>query len=158
MPVEIAREIRPAVQKYGGAFMTSPELAEVEASGLALFAGRQQVSWPADPVARIGHGLMLLREYRGGLHFAVLRAVGLTVPEAVVTDPEGGRARLLRTACSPETTDELIARARRRPDLEARWRRAESLTDEQMGELLEVLSAAHRDALVRSLADLGREE
>ncbi|MGI6873997.1 SCO6745 family protein [Amycolatopsis sp. 3B14] len=246
MPVEIAREIRPAVQKYGGAFMTSPELAEVErevglgqralyfrgrsavlgdpspsvvaelfgifprwvvdvvlppatevlgsdaavsaytealyrwskahlresalgellprlvaaadASGLALFAGWKQVSWPADPVARIGHGLMLLREYRGGVHFAALRAVGLTVPEAVVADPEGGRARLLRTAWSPEAADELIARARRRPDLEARRRRAESLTDERMGELLEVLSAAERDALVCSLADLGREE
>lgn len=246
MPVEIAREIRPAVQKYGGAFMTSPELAEVErevglgrralyfrgrsavlgdlspsvvaelfgifprwvvdavlpaatevlgsaaavsaytealyrwskahlresalgellprlvaaadASGLALFAGWQQVSWPADPVARIGHGLMLLREYRGGLHFAALRAVGLTVPEAVVADPEGGRARLLRTAWPPEAADELITRARRRPNLEARWRRAESLTDERMGELLEVLSETERDALVRSLADLGREE
>ncbi|MEU0508392.1 hypothetical protein [Amycolatopsis sp. NPDC006125] len=246
MAVEIAREIRPAVQKYGGAFMTSPELAEVErevglgrralyfrgrsavlgdpspsvvaelfgifprwvvdlvlpsatevlgstaavsaytealyrwskahlresalgellprlvaaadASGLALFAGWQEVSWPDDPVARIGHGLMLLREYRGGLHFAALRAVGLTVPEAVVADPEGGRARLLRTAWSPEAADELIARARRRPDLETRWRRAESLTDERMGELLEVLSEGDRDALVRSLADLGREE
>jgi len=61
-------------------------------------------------------------------------------------------------ARSPEAADELIARARRRPDLEARRRRAESLTDERMGELLEVLSAAERDALVRSLADLGREE
>ncbi|GHF04198.1 hypothetical protein GCM10017786_42500 [Amycolatopsis deserti] len=244
--MEIAKEIRPAVQKWGGAFMTSPELAEVEreaglgrralyfrgrsavlgdpspavvaelfgifprwvvdavlptaterlgaevavaaytealyrwskahlresplaallprlveaadASGLALFAGWQRVEWPSDPVARIGHGLMLLREYRGGLHFAALRAVGLTVPEAVVADPEGGRARLLRTAWSPEAADELIARARRRPDLEERWRRAESLTDERMDELLEVLSEPERAELVRSLADLGRDE
>ncbi|NIH86629.1 SCO6745 family protein [Amycolatopsis granulosa] len=243
MTVETAREIRSAVQVWGGKFMTSPELAEVErevglaqralyfrgrsavlgdpppavvaelfgifprwiidlvlppataaigaaaavsaytealarwskthlrasslaellprlvdaadASGLALFAGWRQVAWPSDPVARIGHGLMVLREYRGGLHFAALRAVGLTVPEAAVADPEGGRERLLRTAWSPDAADELIAHARRRPDLDDRWLRAQALTDERMGELLEVLTEAERAQLVAALAALG---
>ncbi|MDQ0378577.1 SCO6745 family protein [Amycolatopsis thermophila] len=239
----IVREIRPLVQRWGGKFMTSPELAEVErevglgqralyfrgrsavlgdpppgvvaelfgifprwvvdfvlptatqaldaaaavsaytealsrwseahvpedarlgellfrlveaadASGLALFAGWRQVEWPCGLVARIGHGLMLLREYRGGLHFACLRAVGLTVPEAVVADPEGGRARLLRTAWSPEAADALIARAR--PDVQERWRRAEELTDERMAELLAVLSPAEQTELVSSLQELDR--
>jgi hypothetical protein len=48
---------------------------------------------------------------RGGPHFAALRAVGLTVPEAVVADPEGGRDRLLRTAWAPDAADALIAAA-----------------------------------------------
>jgi hypothetical protein len=112
-------------------------VAAADASGLALFAGWRTVTWPVDPAERVRHGLTVLREYRGGVHFAALRAVGLTVGEAVVADPEGGRARLLRTAWRPEIADELIAAARRKPDLHERWRRAEVLTDERMGELLE---------------------
>ncbi|WP_158884642.1 SCO6745 family protein [Amycolatopsis anabasis] len=108
-----------------------------DASGLALFAGWQAADRPEDDLARLGHALTVFREYRGGLHFATLRAVGLTVGEAVVADPEGGRARLLRTAWTPEAADELIARAEAKPDLRERWRRAEELTDERIGELLE---------------------
>jgi hypothetical protein len=128
---------------------------EANASGLALFAGWQQVEPPADPLARVGFGLSVLREYRGGLHFAALRAVGLTVGDAVVADPEGGRPRLLRTAWSPEQADELIAQAGRKQDLDQRWRRAESLTDERMTELLEsVLDEQEREELLDLLRKL----
>ena len=105
-------------------------------SGLALFSGWRSVAWPSGEPERVAHGLMMLREYRGGLHFAALRSVGLSISEAVVADPEGGRGRLLRTAWQPEAADELIARASAVPDLHERWRRGEGLTDERMGELL----------------------
>ena len=107
-----------------------------DASGLALFAGWQAAERPAGDAERLGFALMLFRELRGGLHFAALRAVGLSVPEAVIADPEGGRERLLRTAWSPEAADELIAAAAAKPDLTDRWRQAERLTDERIGELL----------------------
>lgn len=48
----------------------------VDASGLALFAGWQRAVWPQGDVERVAHGLMVLREYCGGVHFAALRAVG----------------------------------------------------------------------------------
>lgn len=110
---------------------------QADASGLALFAGWQRVSRPEEALARVGHDLMLLREYRGGVHFAALRAVGLTIGEAVVADPEGGRARLLRTAWQPDAADELIARASERADLAQRWREAERMTNDRMAELFD---------------------
>jgi hypothetical protein len=132
-----------------------------DGSGLALFAGWRRVEAPADPLARLGFALMVLREYRGGLHFAALRAVGLTVAEAVVADPEGGRARLLRTAWSPEAADALIARARSRDDLEDRWRRAETLTDDRMADLLDATLTAEERAelldLLRALDTAAKE-
>ncbi|MEV6872587.1 hypothetical protein [Amycolatopsis sp. NPDC051128] len=107
-----------------------------DASGLALFAGWQNADRPTADVERLGFALMVFRELRGGLHFAALRAVGLSVPEAVIADPEGGRARLLRTAWPEAAADELIAAAEAKPDLRDRWHRAEALTDERIGELL----------------------
>ena len=127
-----------------------------DASGLALFAGWQAAERPTGDAERLGFALMLFRELRGGLHFAALRALGLSVPEAVVADPEGGRERLLRTAWSPEAADELVAAAAAKPDLLDRWHQAERLTDERIGELLAAtLSEPERaelDNLVASLA------
>jgi hypothetical protein len=126
-----------------------------DASGLALFAGWKHADRPEGDVERLGFALMVFRELRGGLHFAALRAVGLPVPEAVVADPDGGRERLLRTAWPPDAADELIASAERKPDLRDRWRRAESLTDERVDELLaSALPEAERGELVRRLVDL----
>ncbi|MEA5361761.1 hypothetical protein VA596_19630 [Amycolatopsis sp., V23-08] len=107
-----------------------------DASGLALFAGWRRAQRPEGDVERLGFALMVFRELRGGLHFAALRAVGLSVPEAVVVDPEGGRERLLRTAWPQDAADELVASAERKPDLSDRWHRAESLIDDRVGELL----------------------
>ncbi len=126
-----------------------------DASGLALFAGWQAAERPTGDAARLGFALMLFRELRGGLHFAALRALGLSVPEAVVADPEGGRERLLRTAWSPEAADELVAAATAKPDLEDRWRQAERLTDDRVDELLATaLSEPERAELEAGLAAL----
>lgn len=125
-----------------------------DASAFALFAGWQRAEWPSGEVERATHGLAVFREFRGGLHFAALRAVGLTPAEGAVADPEGGRARLLRTAWQPEAADELIARANAVPNLHARWRQAEALTDARVGEHL---SATLDAAELRELTGLLRE-
>ncbi|MGK3199560.1 SCO6745 family protein [Amycolatopsis sp. MEPSY49] len=126
-----------------------------DAGGLALFAGWQNAERPEGDVERLGFALTLFRELRGGLHFAALRAVGLTVPEAVIADPEGGRERLLRTAWPAEAADELVTAAERKPDLRDRWRRAESLTDDRIGELVgSTLTDGEQSELDRRLAEL----
>ncbi len=126
-----------------------------DASGLALFAGWQLAERPADDVERLAFALMVFREFRGGIHFAALRAVGLTVPEAVVADPEGGRGRLLRTAWSEEAADGLIAAAEAKGDLRQRWRQAEDLTDRRVAELLAAtLTGDEREELRRRLEAL----
>ncbi|KAA9152496.1 hypothetical protein FPZ12_036895 [Amycolatopsis acidicola] len=130
-------------------------LAGADASGLALFAGWRAVDVPAEPLARVGHSLMVLREFRGGVHFAALRANAVTVPEAVVADPEGGYERLLRTAWQPAEAEALVARARARSDLDERWRRAEAMTDEVVTELLDAtLTPEEQSDLLSSLRDL----
>ncbi|MEV6908856.1 hypothetical protein [Amycolatopsis sp. NPDC051071] len=126
-----------------------------DASGLALFAGWQRAARPENDVERLAFALMVFREFRGGVHFAALRAVGLTVPEAVVADPEGGRGRLLRTAWSEEAAAELVARAEAKGELRQRWRQAEDLTDRRVAELLAVsLTEDERDELRRRLGAL----
>ncbi|WP_284744595.1 SCO6745 family protein [Amycolatopsis sp. RTGN1] len=126
-----------------------------DASGLALFAGWKNASRPLEDVERLGFALMVFRELRGGLHFAALRAMGLSVPEAVIADPEGGRERLLRTAWPAEAADELVAAASRKPDLRDRWQRAESLTDDRIDELLtSALTSTEQAELESRLAGL----
>ncbi|MBE8524883.1 hypothetical protein ILP97_46665 [Amycolatopsis sp. H6(2020)] len=126
-----------------------------DASGLALFAGWKNAERPTGDVERLGFALMVFRELRGGLHFAALRALGLSVPEAVIADPEGGRARLLRTAWPEDAADELVVSAERKPDLRDRWYRAEALTDDRIGELLaSALPEPEQAELERRLADL----
>ncbi|MGW5742516.1 SCO6745 family protein [Amycolatopsis sp. NPDC003861] len=126
-----------------------------DASGLALFAGWKNTGRPTGDVERLGFALMVFRELRGGLHFAALRALGLSIPEAVIADPEGGRARLLRTAWPEDAADELVASAERKPDLRERWQRAEALTDDRIGELLaSALPEPELAELDRRLADL----
>jgi hypothetical protein len=126
-----------------------------DASALALFAGWQRAQRPEGDVERLGFALMVFRELRGGLHFAALRAVGLSIPEAVVADPEGGRERLLRTAWPEDAADELVASAQRKPDLRDRWHRAEALTDERVGELLaSALTEPEQAEFERRLAEL----
>lgn len=123
-----------------------------DASGLALFAGWQAAERPEGDVERLVFALMVFREFRGGIHFAALRALGLTIPEAVVADPEGGRGRLLRAAWSEEAADALIAAAEARGDLRQRWREAEDLTDHRVAELLDAtLTSAEREELRRRL-------
>lgn len=124
-------------------------------SALPLFQGWRGANRPDDAAARLGHALMLLRELRGGLHFAALRAVGLTVAQAVALDPGGGRGRLRRTGWHPDEVDALVAAVEGRADLAARWREAERLTDERFEEALGVLGAGDREAFAAGLEALG---
>ncbi|KAF4409181.1 MULTISPECIES: hypothetical protein [Streptomyces] len=129
-----------------------------DASALPLFAGWRAAERPAptDGPASLGHALMLLRELRGGLHFAALRACGLGVTEAVVADPGGGRARLLRTAWPEDAADALVERAGKIPDLAERWQRAERLTEESFELAVEsALPPAERSELCERLVALG---
>jgi hypothetical protein len=129
-----------------------------DASGLALFAGWQSAERPEGDVERLAFALMVFREFRGGIHFAALRALGLTIPEAVAADPEGGRGRLLRTAWSEEAADALIAAAEAKGDLRQRWQRAEHLTDQRVAELLDAtLARAEREELRRRLNAVAAE-
>lgn len=125
-----------------------------DVTALALAAGWRAQQRPERPAERLAHALMLAREVRGGLHFAALRACGLSVPEAAVADPRGGRDRLLRTGWRPEDADELIARAEARPDLPARWRRAEELTDETFAATMQLLDPTETGRLTQLLADI----
>ncbi|PTR32301.1 hypothetical protein C8K36_1011353 [Rhodococcus sp. OK519] len=97
-------------------------------TALPLVAGWQIQERPLAPAERFAHALMLARELRGGLHFAALRASGLSVPEAVVADPHAGLDKMLRTGWQESDADAVITRARARPDLHTRWRRAEETT------------------------------
>ncbi|KOX13727.1 hypothetical protein ADK67_43805 [Saccharothrix sp. NRRL B-16348] len=115
-----------------------------EASALPLFRGWREAARPDDAPAALGHALMVLRELRGGLHFAALRAVGLGVTQAVALDPGGGRGRLLRTGWRPEDAEALLASVADRPDLAARWRQAEQLTDDRFDDALAALTDAER--------------
>ncbi|MEU4743043.1 hypothetical protein AB0G02_21625 [Actinosynnema sp. NPDC023658] len=115
-----------------------------DASALPLFRGWRDAARPEDGPARLGHALMVLRELRGGLHFAALRAVGLSITQAVALDPEGGLGRLRRTGWRPDDAEALLASVAGRPDLEARWRQAERLTDERFDDALAVLTDAER--------------
>ncbi|ROP39659.1 SCO6745 family protein [Saccharothrix texasensis] len=115
-----------------------------DASALPLFRGWREVARPDDGPAALGHALMVLRELRGGLHFAALRAVGLGVTQAVALDPGGGRGRLLRTGWRPEDADALLTAVAGRPDLAARWRQAEQATDDRFDDALAVLTDAER--------------
>lgn len=125
-----------------------------DASALPLFRGWRDQVRPDDGPAQLGHALMLLRELRGGLHFAALRAVGLTVSQAVALDPGGGLGRLHRTGWRPEDAEALVASVANRPDLEARWRHAQQLTDDRFDEALSVLSDAERAEFVERLSAL----
>lgn len=123
-----------------------------DAGALPLFAGWRAAVRPIDASERVGHGLMLLRELRGGLHFAALRAAGLTIPEAVVLDPDGGRSRLLRTAWRPEVADRLIAGVEARPHLAQAYQAAQRATDDRVDEVLAAaLDDRERAELVRLL-------
>jgi hypothetical protein len=121
------------------------ELAEevvdrADSTALPLFAGWRAAHRPAAGPGRAAYALMLLRELRGGLHFAALRAAGLDVPLAVFGDPIGGLPRLKRTAWRPEDIEPLQRRADAVPDLQQRWNAAEETTSEAFAGCLAVLT------------------
>lgn len=132
----------PEAERFAKLAFTVVDAAD--ASALPLFRGWRDAARPEDAPAALGHALMVLRELRGGLHFAALRAVGLGVTQAVALDPGGGRGRLLRTGWRPEDAEALLASVADRPDLRERWRRAEQATDDRFDDALAVLTDAER--------------
>ena len=123
-----------------------------DVTALPLAAGWHGQDRPEAPAERLAFALMLARELRGGLHFAALRTCGLTVPEAVVVDPGGGRGRLERTGWLAEDADALVARVQQFPDSDTRWQAAERFTDEAFAAAFSALDEAETDRLVRLLA------
>ncbi|APE35180.1 hypothetical protein BOX37_15870 [Nocardia mangyaensis] len=158
-----------ACQEFGrrklAAFEQSDRLAELlgrvvaAASPVAvpLFAG-----WRAMPVAEDGRGAVLqlthvLRELRGGLHLLAVTAQGLTPLQSVLiagspVSNGPNQARLLGWNEPFETITD---------DQRARWTAAEAVTDaliapcfevldaDESAELVTLMTAAHRVALVR---------
>jgi hypothetical protein len=113
-----------------------------EPSALPLFAALRGTDRPADEPARAAHALMLLRELRGGLHFAALRARGIDVPLAIMADPRGGPARLRRLAWDDAEIAALEARAAGTADLRERWDDADEATSAAFAAALDVLAGA----------------
>jgi len=124
-----------------------------EPSALPLFAGWRAQPRPDGVAARAALALAVLRELRGGLHFAALRSHGLDVPVAVFADPGGGPARLLQTAWRPQEIDQLRRRALAIPDLADRWNAAEQDTNTTFAGQLEVLSDAEQSELATLIGE-----
>ena len=118
-----------------------------------MFAAWRAQDRPDDTSGHAAYLVMLLRELRGGLHFAALRAQGIEIPVAVLADPNGGVTRLRQTGWRTEQIEGLQERAARVPDLAARWTAAEQMTDAAYDEARSVLTAAERAELDALLVD-----
>jgi hypothetical protein len=115
---------------------------------LPIVDGWKRAERPTRPPALTAYAAMLLRELRGGLHFAALAVRGLPVPLAVLADPLGGVPRLLRTGWREELADQLAARfTESHVEL---WRSAEEDTDRAFAARLQ---AALGDVGAVELAD-----
>lgn len=99
----------------------------VEPVGAVLARAWQHAERPDDVPARAAHAAMVLREVRGGLHFAALSLVSLPIMRAVVADDLGGAGRMRRTGWSKEAIAEIVDSAR--SDDKERWREAEAATE-----------------------------
>jgi hypothetical protein len=120
-----------------------------ELSALPLVAGWRAVPRPSDPPARAALVLHLLREHRGALHLAAVRAQGLDVPVAILADPGAGEARLRAFGWRDADLEAIRARAARLDDVPGRWAAAERDTDAAFGWALSVLDADEAEELVR---------
>ncbi|MFK0111584.1 hypothetical protein [Streptomyces sp. NPDC091217] len=101
-----------------------------DASALPLFAGWRAAKRPSHDAEALAHALMVVRELRGGLHFAALRAFGVGTREAIMVDRvDGGIARLARSGWMSQDIEQLEARTMRIPDLQQRWDQAEEQTN-----------------------------
>jgi hypothetical protein len=124
--------------------------------GLTLLAAWRAWPRPTDPLARAAHAITLLRELRGGLHFAALRAEHVDIPLAVLADPGGGAARMRHTAWSDDAIAAVRSRFAADPDLTARWQRAAAATDTALADCARVLAPAECSTLAAALLDAER--
>ena len=131
------------------AMLAEKVLDAAELSALPLAAGWRAVARPSDPPARAALALHVLREHRGALHLAALRAHGLDVPVAMLASPAGGEKGLRALGWRDADITAVRARADAIPDVEDRWAAAENLTESAFGLALGVLDEAEGVDLVR---------
>jgi hypothetical protein len=146
MLADVPAESLTQVASLGEKVIDSAEL-----SALPLIAAWASVDRPVEVRGRAAFALFLLRELRGAVHLAALRAHGLDVPVAVLADPSAGESRL-RTAFAWRDTDIAPVRARAAavPDLASRWTSAEESTDVAFAAFLGVLTSSEGDELVQA--------
>jgi hypothetical protein len=120
-----------------------------ELSALPLIAGWRAVPRPDDAPARAALVLHLLREHRGAIHLAAVRAQGLDVPMAILAEPSAGEARLKAFGWRDADLEAIRVRVERLGDLADRWAAAERDTDSAFGLALAVLDADEGEDLVR---------
>ncbi len=120
-------------------------------SGLALFSAWRAQPRPDDIDGHAAFAVMLLRELRGGLHFAALRAHGLDIPVAVLADPAAGVPRLRLTGWRHEQIEALQERAAELPDLTDRWEAAEAMTEAAFVDATSLLKPDERAELAALL-------
>jgi hypothetical protein len=140
----VPAELLDRLSELGEKVVDSAEL-----SALPLIAGWRAVPRPSDAPARAALVLHLLREHRGALHLAAVRAQGLDVPLAILAAPGAGEARLRAFGWRDADIDAIQARAALVPDLSDRWAAAERDTDAAFGGALSVLDADEAEELVR---------
>lgn len=75
LPAGLVKDAAATVREAALAAAEHPE-------GRVLFAARAALPWPEEPHEILWHGHMMLREYRGDAHIAVLVSEGLSGPEA----------------------------------------------------------------------------
>jgi Helix-turn-helix family len=160
LPAEVAVDVYSAACTHWGqrylstiagmdrmAALAERVIDAAEASALPLFAAWRARSRPESIGGRGAKALAVLRELCGGLHFSALRSHGLDIPVAVLADPNGGVARLRRTAWRQEEIELLQQRAAAIPDLAGRWAAAEQDTDCAFAGQLAVLDDAEQAEL-----------
>ena len=123
-------------------------------SALALFGAWRRVERPEDPLAAAAFLLMLLRELRGGLHFAALAVQGLEIPWAMIADPALSSPKHFESLGWREADIEAANReAAAVPQLAERWAAAEELTVAAFRKRLSVLDDAEQAELTRLIAE-----
>ncbi|WP_370616701.1 helix-turn-helix domain-containing protein [Mumia qirimensis] len=130
-------------------------LDEAQLAPMLLAQGWQRAERPDDVPARLAQAAMTVRELRGGLYFAALGLVGLSVHAAMVVDSEAGPDRMRSLGWN----DDEIAEARdaHRPSDAGRWRDAENaLEGAFIGLLGDVLGADGVTVLAEALLAVKR--
>ena len=121
-----------------------------DVGGLSLFAGWRRIDRPDDPVGRCYLLLHVLRELRGSVHLVACLASGLTPLDAVLANPSGGVDQAEKFgwsgpfsigadigpkfAVAENLTNELMGR------------HLDVLTDDELAELVQLVSTAHATA------------
>jgi hypothetical protein len=128
-----------------------------DGGALPLFSAWREVRRPAKPLDRLAHGLLVARELRGGLHFAALRAQGLTIRQAVLLDPDSDPRRLMQIGWSKADTAAVTDQLAGEPDAADRWAHAQRLTDHAFGRCCAALGPERRSALADGITVITHE-